>query len=195
MLVIGITGGTGAGKSTLLSELENMGACAIDCDRLYHELTLDSREMLREIECEFCGVVKEECLDRKALGKIVFGNVEALSRLNEITHKYVNMEVEKRLTDAEKEGKTLAAVDAIALIESSLSEKCDVVVGVISKPENRIARIMAREGISEEYARLRVFAQKPDEFFIENCDFLLENNFETEEEFRKECRNLIKTII
>ncbi len=195
MLTIGITGGTGAGKSTLLSELEGMGACAIDCDRLYHELTYDSREMLREIECEFCGVVKDECLDRKALGKIVFGNVDKLAKLSSITHKYVSMEVEKRLSEARKDGKTLAAVDAIALIESSLSEKCDVVVGVVSKPENRIARIMAREGISEEYARLRVFAQKPDEFFIEKCDFLLENNFETEDEFRAECRKLIMIII
>lgn len=195
MIVIGITGGTGAGKSTLLSELESMGACAIDCDKLYHELTYDSREMLREIECEFCGVVKDECLDRKALGKIVFGNVEALTRLNAITHKYVSMEVEKRLSEAEKLEKTLAAVDAIALIESSLSEKCDVVVGVLSKSEIRIARIMAREGLSEEYARLRVFAQKPDEFFIENCDIVLNNDYDTENEFRAECRKLIDKII
>jgi dephospho-CoA kinase len=194
MLVIGITGGTGAGKTTLLNELEIMGACTIDCDRLYHELALDSREMLREIECEFCGVVTDGGLDRKALGKIVFGNIEALTRLNSITHKYVNMEVEKRLLEAEKEGKTLAGVDAIALIESGISEKCGAVVGVLASIERRTRRITAREGISEEYAKLRIYAQKPDEYFIENCDYILENNFETEDEFRLECRKLIKII-
>ena len=138
LLIIGITGGTGGGKTTLLNVLEAMGACVIDCDALYHELTFDSREMLREIECEFCGVVKDDCLDRKELGRIVFGDVEALNRLNAITHKYVSMEVDKRLSKAKEEGKTLAGVDAIALIESGLSKMCNFVVGVIAKPEKRV---------------------------------------------------------
>lgn len=195
MLIIGITGGTGGGKTTLLRQLEAKGACTIDCDGLYHELAASSKEMLSDIEGEFSGVVKEGKLDRKALGKIVFGDEDALKRLNSITHKFVLREVEKLIGEAEKAGKTLAGIDAIALIESGIAKKCDVVVGVLSKPETRIARIMEREGISKEYAKMRIEAQKKDEFFIQNCDYILRNDFNTEDEFISECGKLIEIII
>ncbi len=195
LLIIGITGGTGGGKTTLLRELEARGALAVDCDRVYHELLGGSAEMLSEIEDEFPGAFIGGRLDRKALGKRVFGDEEALKTLNSITHRYVLREVDRRLREAEKDGIKLAAVDAIALIESGISEKCDVVVGVLADRERRIKRIMAREGITREYAEMRIDAQKRDEFFAMNCDYILRNDYETEDEFRIECGKLIDTII
>jgi len=195
MLVIGITGGTGGGKTTVLEELERMGACTLDCDALYHELLRTSPDMLSEIDREFTGVVRDGELDRKALGKIVFGKAEALKRLSDITHKYVAREVEKKLKDAVEAGKTLAGIDAIALIESGLSKKCDIAIGVIAPVDYRVRRIMEREGITREYALSRINAQKGDEFFVENCDYILNNNYETADEFRLQCRKLLKNII
>jgi len=195
MLVIGITGGTGGGKTTVLEELGRMGACTIDCDALYHELLRTSSDMLAEIAYEFSGVVKDGVLDRKALGNVVFGDPNALNRLNEITHKYVAFEVDKRLLAAEKSGKTLAGIDAIALIESGLSEKCDITVGVIAPGDYRVRRIMEREGITSEYALSRIKAQKDDEFFARNCDYILHNDFATADEFRLQCRKLLLNII
>ena len=194
MLVIGITGGTGCGKTTLLRELEAEGGCAIDCDALYHELLKCSNEMISEIGKEFPGVLYCGSLDRKALGKIVFEDKAALLRLNSITHKYVGRKVESILEKAELEGKSIAGIDAIALIESGISKKCDVTVGIIAQRERRIARIMAREGLTREYAVLRVDAQKNDDYFRQNCDYILENNFDTEDEFRIECRKLLNII-
>lgn len=195
MLIIGITGGTGGGKTTVLEELGRMGACTVDCDALYHELLCSPSKMTAEIADEFPGVVKDGILNRKVLGNIVFGDAKALNRLNVITHKYVAIEVENRLLAAEKLGKTLAGIDAIALIESGLSEKCDVTVGVLAPRDSRVGRIMEREGITREYALSRIGAQKDDEFFIRNCDYILHNNYSTAEEFRLRCRELLNNII
>lgn len=65
------------------------------------------------------------------------------------------------------------AIDAIALIESGLGETCGAIVGILAPRELRIRRIMAREGISEDYARKRVEAQQGDGFFRTHCDYLL----------------------
>lgn len=188
MTIIGITGPSGGGKTSALRALHSLGALIIDCDAVYHGLTAGSAEMLREIAANFDGVVMDGVLDRKALGSIVFSDTGALETLNAITHKYVDMEVSRRLSEHERGGGTLAAVDAIALIESGLSGLCGTVVGVTAPEDVRVKRIMARDGITEEYARLRVGAQKPESFFREYCDYVLVSDCETVDEFEDKCR-------
>lgn len=174
--IIGITGGTGSGKTTVLKKLEALGALIIDCDALYHELLATDKKLISDIQKEFGCVLSDGSLDRKALGNIVFSDPEALNRLNGITHGYISREVDKRLSDRAMQGCELAAVDAVALIESGLGESCDAVIGVVSSREKRIERIMQRDGISREYACLRVDAQKDNAFFEANCDKIIRND-------------------
>ena len=79
-----------------------------------------------------------------------------------------------------------AVIDAIGLFESGLGEKCDLTVAVIADPEVRVRRLMARDGITEDYARARIAAQKPAEWFAGQADLVLENNG-TEAEFEARC--------
>ena len=177
MNIIGITGPTGAGKTTALNALERLGAAVIDCDALYHDLLRDSIPMRQELTARFGQDILGEAgaVDRKALGRAVFQSPEALADLNAITHRYVRQKVGECLARAKAEGKVLAAIDAIALIESGLAQQCDAVVGILAPAEVRIRRIMAREGLDEEYARMRLAAQKGEEFFLANCTHILEN--------------------
>lgn len=195
MTILGITGGSGGGKTSALRALQSLGALVIDCDKLYHELLLQSAEMIGEINARFQGVVTDGTLDRKALGKIVFSDGAALSELNDITHKFVKAEVSHRLTQWEDGGGTLAAIDAIALIESDLGALCDIVVGVTAPVDIRIGRIMARDGLSEDYARMRINAQKPDSFFYENCDYVLISDCATVEQFEEKCVSFFTQIL
>jgi dephospho-CoA kinase len=195
MIIIGITGGSGGGKTSALRALESLGALVIDCDALYHELLLNNIEMIREISERFTGVVLDGALDRKALGRIVFNDAAALSGLNEITHKFVSAEVDHRLREWKDSGGKLAAVDAIALIESGRGSKCDILVGVTAPFEIRLKRIMERDGLSEEYARMRINAQKPDSFFYENCDYVLISDCDTVEQFEKKCVEFFTRIL
>ncbi len=195
MKIIGITGGSGGGKTSALNALESLGARVIDCDAAYHELLLKNADMLRELDARFEGVVTDGVLDRKALGQIVFNDSRALEELNEITHRYVGEEVNRRLKQWEQKGGSIAAIDAIALIESGRSKLCDIVVGVTAPFETRIKRIMERDGISGEYARLRIGAQQPDSFYYDNCDYVLISDCETVEEFEDKCRIFFTRIL
>lgn len=196
MTIIGITGPSGAGKTTVLDVLREFDACVIDCDAVYHQLLAESVPLREELRRRFGEAVFSEkgVLDRKLLGKVVFRDQKALADLNDITHQHITVEVRRRLTEAEIAGKRAAAVDAIALLESGLGELCNVILAVTAPVEARVARLMAREGVSEEYARTRIAAQKPDNFFEESCDFILRND-RTQADCRREARELFEKIL
>ena len=171
-MIIGITGGTGCGKTTLLELIRYAGGLVLDCDAIYHCLLETDGEMLAAIEARFPGVVENGCLDRKRLGAIVFADEQALLDLNRITHAAVKREVLCKLQSCPK----LAAIDAIGLFEGELAELCDVTVAVTAPVEDRVRRLMARDGISEEYARSRIAAQHEDGWFRERCTYVLTNS-------------------
>ncbi len=181
-MIIGITGGTGSGKSTLLDLIAQRGGLVLDCDAIYHGLLSTSPALLRAIETRFPGTVAEGILDRKKLGTVVFADKNALQDLNRITHSAVRAEILRRLENVSG----LAAIDAIALFEGDLASLCDVTVAVTAPEEVRVQRIMARDGIPEEYARRRIAAQHSDDWFTSRCDFVLENNG-TPLEFTAKC--------
>ena len=171
-MIFGITGGTGCGKTTALKAIEQLGGIVLDCDAIYHELLQTDESLLNAIDARFPGVVEDGQLQRKKLGAIVFNDPEALLDLNAITHAAIKAEVVRRLTDAPG----LAAIDAIELFSSGLSELCDATVAIVAPLEDRVRRLMKRDGISEEYARARITAQKDDAWFRAHCDHVLENN-------------------
>lgn len=180
MTVIGITGPTGAGKTTVLNVLRELGGAVVDCDAVYHELLRSEGPMRDELRARFGAEIFDENGDlrRKELGAIVFGDAGALADLDAITHRHIIEEVERRAAQARAEGRPAVALDAIALLESGLGERCDVTVAVTAPEDIRVGRIMAREGIPEEYARSRVNAQKPDSWFEERCGYTLRNDGE-----------------
>lgn len=194
MTIIGITGGTGCGKTTALDVLEKMGGLIIDCDAVYHELLQNSDELIKALDERFPGAIPPGTHDTKALGEIVFSDPVELAALNAITHRFVGNEIMRRLSDWAKNGGRVAAIDAIALIESGVSGYCRETVGITAPYETRISRLMKREGISREYAKLRVDAQKPNEYFEENCDNTLCNDGDRQS-FETKCEALFSEII
>lgn len=197
MKIIGITGPTGAGKTTALGALRELGAWMIDADEVYHRLLEESAPLREALTARFGDIQdKSGKIDRKKLGSVVFGDPTALSDLNAITHRFIGEEIDRQLSAARAEDRSAAAIDAIALIESGLGDRCDAVVGVIAPAELRVRRIMAREGIPETYARKRVNAQQGEEFFRTHCDYLLENTeHDTPEAFRARALALFTDIL
>ena len=188
-MIIGITGGTGCGKTTLLNLIREQGGLVLDCDQIYHELLISAPDMLSAIENRFPGVVEDGSLNRKKLGAIVFADEAALLDLNRITHAAVKQEVLQRL----KTKPALVAIDAIGLFEGKLAELCDVTVAVTAPEEARVRRLMARDNISEEYARSRIAAQHEDRWFQERCTYVLENNG-TLDAFATKCLAFLHTL-
>lgn len=196
MKVIGITGPTGAGKTTALQALRELGAEVIDADRVYHGLLAESREMKDALVSTFGPDILDGTgqVDRRALARAVYP--DRLPELNGITHPFVVAEVECRITRAEEKGYPGVAIDAIALVESGLALRCDAVVAVLAPKEERLRRIMARDGIDEDYARRRVEAQQSDDFYRTHADYVLENGEgDTSERFGLRARSLFETLL
>lgn len=196
MIILGITGPTGAGKTTLLREVEKLGGAVIDCDAVYHKMLESDSTLQNKLEKEF-GSLRDEknSIDRRKLGTIVFNDPEQLERLNAIAWRAITDRVRGILEGQREQGRALAAIDAIALLESPLKELCQLTVAVLAPPEVRVRRIMAREGISEEYAWARVKAQRSDEYFLQNCDHTLINNCSSAEEFSWKVRRFLKEVL
>jgi dephospho-CoA kinase len=194
-MIIGITGGTGSGKTTALKAIKLLGGYTLDCDEVYHELLSTSDEMKSAIDSRFPGVLIDGELDRKALGRQVFSSEKALSDLSNITHPFVISEVLERIDRKRADGTELFAIDAIALFESGGADICDTTVFVTAPKEVRARRIMAREGITLDYAMLRIEAQKSDDYFESKCDYTLVNDFEDEKTFCAYCTDFFNKII
>ena len=182
--MVGITGPTGAGKTTLLREVEKLAGAVIDCDQVYHRLLECDAALQDSLEGAF-GPLKDGAgrIDRKKLGGIVFRSPDKLELLNAIAWEAVASRTRGMIEEYRRQGRAVAAVDAAALLESPLRELCDTTVAVLAPAEVRVERIMAREGIPEDYAWARVNAQKPDEYFIRNCGHVLWNCCGSAEEF------------
>lgn len=194
LTIVGITGGSGAGKTTALRVLSDMGALILDADAVYHALTASSAEMRGELTARYGDVCDGAALDRRKLAAIVFSDPAALRDLNAITHKYVAAEIDRRLTEHAQSGGTLAAIDAIALLEAGLAERCAFTVAVTAPQEDRLARLTARDGISAEAARKRIAAQRSDEEFAQNCDYVLRNEGDRAA-FEQQCKDFFTEVL
>jgi len=194
LTIVGVTGGSGSGKSVVSDALVARGATFIDCDAVYHELTVSCEEMRSETIAAFGDVYDGNVLNRKKLGAIVFADKNALLKLNEITHKYVHREVLRRVRECAEGGKALVAIEAIELIGSPSSGLCKFIVGVTAPHDARIKRLMARENISEEYARSRLSAQRGDDYFEGHCDYVLTNDGDIDA-FKKKCENFFAEVL
>ncbi len=188
MYIIGITGPSGAGKTTALRVLEQMGGQVYDCDAIYHRLLETDGELLGQIEAAFPGAVQNWTLNRKALGARVFANPAGLDKLTKLTQPIVAKRVLAEVKAAKAE-KSFAVIDAIGLFESGLGEQCSLTVAVVADPEVRVKRLMARDQVSEDYARARIAAQRPASWYAGQADLVLENNG-TETEFAEQCREI-----
>ena len=189
-ITIGITGGTGSGKTSALRALCALGGRIIDCDAVYHrELAVNAR-LRRDITRAFGDVFDGEKLNRQKLGGIVFSDPEALHRLNGIVNIHL-LPVIRR----EAEGHLIVGLDAINLLQSGLAALCRETVAVLAPTEQRVRRIMERDGISEDYARLRIGAQQPEEYYRQHCSRILENRADGPEAFEEQARNFFRELI
>ena len=173
-MLLGITGGSGCGTSTVGALLGKHGFYFVDADQVYRELLAKDHSLQQALASRFGdSILQDGTVDRKALAAIVFSDPAALADLNRITHAAIIAEVDRRIAASDAKH---AAVEAIALIESGMADSCDAVVSVLCGFETRLARIMARDGLTEDAARARLNAQKPDLFFIDNSDYVITND-------------------
>ena len=177
MKILGLTGGSGTGKSAACTAFARLGCGVIDADATYRTLCDTCEPMLKEIQNVFGDVFStDRKLDRKKLGAIVFADAQKLQQLNAITHPYIRQAARDAFAAYSKRGCLLCIYDAPVLFEGQMETVCDKTCAVRAARNTRIARIVARDAITEEYAALRIDAQKDDAFYRERCDYVVQND-------------------
>lgn len=183
---IGLTGPTGAGKSYVCEIFRQKGFKIIDCDKIAHELTAKNAPILTELASAFGeDVVKNGELDRKLLASRAFDTKEHTKKLNSILHPAI---AEK----CKEEAQGLTVLDASQLFEANMQNDCYKVIGVLADEDVRIKRIIARDNITEQQAKLRMSAQFDNDYFIDNCDYIIYNNGE---DIAAQTDNILEVIL
>lgn len=177
-MVVGLTGQTGAGKSTISRMFAARGVEIIDADKVARVTMENSPSCLSDLVLEFSTEVihPDATLNREKLAKICFSDKKKLKRLNDITFPYIFEAIVRKLEDAVDRGVPMVVLDAPTLFEAGLGKRCDRVAAVIAQLETRVARIVARDSMTDEAARRRVNAQNDDAFYTSRADYVLTNN-------------------
>ena len=173
--VIGLTGGSGSGKSLAAEIFSGFGAYVIDADKISHEITDSDEKVLGKIKEDFSEKVFENGkLSRRALGKIVFNDKNALSKLNAILHPAIAEKIAKLVKNSDN---SVIIIDAPLLFSvKEIVALCTETVAVCAPEEMRINRIMNRDGITYDDALMRVRSQMPQEKIAQLADAVIVND-------------------
>lgn len=190
-IIVGLTGPTGAGKSTVCRVAEDRGYSVIDCDKLAREVT-EQKDVLDAL-CNAFGNDILDCnkrLNRRALAQKAFSSNENTELLNRTILPYIAAVIKNRINES-KTPKIL--LDAPTLFESGTNALCDFTVAVLSSPELRLLRIISRDNITNEQARLRMSAGKSDDYYKNRVDRILYNDT-TEAELKNNFNKILTEL-
>ena len=159
-LIIGLTGSIGMGKSTVAGMFTALGVPVFDADREVHRMQGPGGELVPAIEQAFPGSTGEHGVRRDVLGGRVFGDPEALARLEAIVHPAVAA-MRKGFLE-EHANAPMIVFDIPLLFEKGGADQVDTVVVVSAPPEIQRARVLARPGMTDEKFAAILALQLPD---------------------------------
>ena len=120
---------------------------------------------------------EDQTIDRAKLGMIVFNDEEKRKKLESFIYPRLSVEVEKQeKTIMESNPQAIIIHDVPLLFESGMDKKLEKIIAVCVSEENQPNRLMKRDGISEEDARIRIRAQLPLADKVRRADFVIDNN-------------------
>jgi dephospho-CoA kinase len=180
-LRIGLTGGIGSGKSVVARLLRDLGAAVVDADAIAREVVAPGLPAYDGIVEAFGpGVLRADgTIDRPALGARIFADAEARRTLNVLTHPHIR----RRMAEEAAQLSSLPGVDVIVfeiplLLETTDGRdlELDGIVVVDATEAARVARLVARNGLTEAGARRRLAAQIPLSQKVARADWVIDNN-------------------
>lgn len=170
--ILGLTGSIGMGKSAVAAMFQGLNVPVFDADAAVHELQGPNGQLLPAIEAAFPGTTGPQGVDRPKLGAAVFGNPQALKRLEAIVHPAVGTMRKDFL--AQHAGASLVVFDIPLLFEKGGWEQVDAVVVVSASPEAQRERVLARPGMTEEKFAQILKLQVPDSEKRERADHVID---------------------
>ncbi|KAL6781850.1 COAE1 [Auxenochlorella protothecoides x Auxenochlorella symbiontica] len=183
MKIVGLSGGIATGKSTFAAELRTLGFPVIDSDDIAKLVVKKGRWAHRRIVKAFgSGVLTPDGeVDREKLGDIIFRDPHARRALNSATHLPILGYLLADLLSNFLRFKTVVIVDMPLLFETGFYHFTSPRLLVAAGEGMQRRRLMARDGLSEEAADVRVSSQMPLSAKRRLADIVVENDGDVEE--------------
>lgn len=175
MIKVGITGGIGSGKTTVCKVFKVFGIPVFEADQVARQLMNSDADVRIQLVHLFGSSVylPDQTVDRKFLSAIVFNDSSLLAGLNSIVHPAVRSAFDVWCNNQHS---PYVIQEAAILFESGFYKMMDKTIVVATDEEERIQRVMKRDGISKEQVRQRIRNQWTDEQRIKMADFVIGNN-------------------
>jgi len=172
-MIVGITGSIAMGKSLITKYIHDQGYIVIDSDNLVNQ-EYENKIVINEIIDHFgLQIITNNKIDRKKLGKIIFGDEKERSFLNDIIHPRVIQKI-KELT---KDNSQLFFVDIPLLFEAKLEYLVDKIIVIYTTYKTQLDRLVNRDNISNEYAKQKISSQMDIEHKLEKADYVVNNEY------------------
>lgn len=181
--IIGLTGGIASGKSTVSNMLKTKGFAIVDADIAARKVVEPGEPAYEQIIEAFGeGILLEDLtIDRKKLGALIFADEALRMKLNSIVHPAVRAWMTQEKDRAIENGKKTVFLDIPLLFESRLTYMVERTILVYVDEETQLKRLMARNGLSEKEAQMRIRAQMPLSEKKALADAVIDNNGSPEE--------------
>src|SRR3989339_808582 len=176
-IVIGLTGGIASGKTVVMNELTELGAMAIEADKISRGIYLKGKPAYKKILKTFSESVlgPDREIDRKKLGEIVFENPLKRRKLEKITHPEIMKEIKSQINKLSRENR-LIIVDAPLLFEAKIQKMFEKTILVWASEDIQLTRLVQRDNITLEEAKKRISSQIPIEKKKKMADFVIDNS-------------------
>ncbi len=193
-MIIGLTGKTGSGKSTVSKMLKDMGFFICDADKVARQVVEKGSPLLEKLKIEFGEEVinPDGTLNRPKLAEKGFATRETTEKLNSLMHPAILEKSFDEMRTALSSGYKVAIYDAAALYESKADKLCDVTVCVCAPDNVRFDRIIKRDGLTREKALERMNAQRPDSYYSEKADFIIDNS--PDKDLTEQVKELVRQL-
>ena len=175
MKVIAITGRSGSGKSTVSAYYGSLGYPVLDADRTAREVTRPGGPCLAQL-CDAFGsdiLLPDGTLDRGCLAARAFATPEGTRRLTDITHPAIIRELLDSVAAAQSTGVPFVFVDGAVIVGEAFEQYCDAIIVVTASEREAVSRIVLRDGISKQAARMRLAAQTPEDVLRAAADYII----------------------
>jgi dephospho-CoA kinase len=177
MLRVALTGGIGTGKTYIAQRLASAGVPVVDADRLAREVVAPGTPALATVVERFGHdlLAGDGSLRRQALASLVFADPKARHDLEAIIHPAVRRSIEDFFA-ALPPDTGIAVADIPLLYETNRAADFDAVIVAACPPAMQLARVMARDGVSEASARRRIAAQLPIDEKVRQADYVIDTS-------------------
>jgi len=196
MKVIGLTGGIGSGKSTVAQFLAELGAVVLDADKVGHVAFKPGTEAWREVVAAFGRQIltPDGEIDRRKLGEVVFGNPEALLRLNQIMHPQIDKMVKAQFEEYRRQGVRVVVLEIPLLLETGGTSLVDEVWVTVASESTVLRRLEERSGLSRQQSLARIRSQMSNEERVKHADEVI-NNDDSLDELKAKVKELWQKLV